>query len=510
MGAPVVAQHGPPGNAGWGGGTRLRETMISFLPLLWCVLGASVWGQEESPWSPPEEEGEPAPSLWDIVEQGNEPVSEEGKKEAEEFSEEEVAEQALLEEGAWPGAPNDEVEEAPAEAAAEVESGLDPTEFDIPVVMNADVQRWLNYFQGRGSKHYRKWLSRQTRYEPMISAALTETGLPQDTLYLAMIESGFSPHAKSTASAVGLWQFIAPTGRGYGLRIDYWVDERRDPEAATAAAMAMLDDLYRLFGDWPLAWSAYNAGTGRVRRAVRKQGTDDYWELVRLKGLPPETRNYVPKIMAAAIIGKHPERYGFTGITRQGPLVYETVEVEGSVTLDVIARCAGADEAVVVTLNPALLRGATPPQSTTRVRIPIGTTAAFQAAIGKVPAAELVTYRKHRVQSGESLGSIADRYGVGVDALVEFNRISNPDRISVGMEVVVPLAGQTATSKNAHASGKPMKVKVRTGDNLGIIAQRHGVSVGDLVTWNQMDDPNQLKVGQVLLVFPQPLEVGTQ
>jgi membrane-bound lytic murein transglycosylase D len=164
----------------------------------------------------------------------------------------------------------------------------------------------------------------------------------------------------------------------------------------------------------------------------------------------------------------------------------------------------------VVTLNPALLRGATPPQSTTRVHIPLGTTAAFQAAIAKVPSAELVTYRKHRVQSGESLGSIADRYGVSVDALVEFNRISNPDRISVGVEVVVPLPGTTAGSKKAHASGEPMKVKVRTGDNLGIIAQRHGVSVGDLVTWNQMDDPNQLKVGQVLLVFPQPLEVGAQ
>jgi membrane-bound lytic murein transglycosylase D len=344
----------------------------------------------------------------------------------------------------------------------------------------------------------------------MISAALAEAGLPQDTLYLAMIESGFSPHAKSTASAVGLWQFIAPTGRGYGLRIDYWVDERRDPEAATAAATAMLSDLYRLFGDWPLAWSAYNAGTGRVRAAVRKQGTDDYWELVRLKALPPETRNYVPKLMAAAIIGKHPERYGFTNITPRAPLVYDTVEVEGSVTLDVIARCAGVDQAAVVTLNPALLRGATPPQSTTRVHIPVGTTAAFQAAIVQVPAAERVTYRKHRVQSGESLGSIAARYGVGVDALVEFNRIPNPNRISVGMEVVVPLPlpGLGAGTLKANATGVPMKVEVRTGDNLGMIARRHGVSVENLVAWNHVENPDQLKVGQVLLVFPQPLDAG--
>jgi membrane-bound lytic murein transglycosylase D len=447
--------------------------------------------------------------LWDIVEQGSEPGSEE-------FSEEEVEEQELMENGAWPGVPAEEAEEPSQEAEEEpepepeAENGLDPSEFDIPVVLNADVLRWVHYFQGRGSKYYRKWLGRQTRYQPMISAALTEAGLPQDTLYLAMIESGFSPHAKSTASAVGLWQFIAPTGRGYGLRIDYWVDERRDPEAATAAAMEMLDDLYRLFGDWPLAWSAYNAGTGRVRGAVRKQGTDDYWELVRLKALPPETRNYVPKIMAAAIIGKHPERYGFTEITPRAPLAYETVEVAGSVTLDVIARCAGVDEAALVTLNPALLRGATPPDSTTRVHIPPGTTAAFQAAIAQVPAAERVTYRKHLVESGDSLGSISALYGVGVDALVEFNRISNPNRISVGMEVVVPLAGMEAGSKKARASGEPMKVKVRTGDSLGIIAQRHGVSVGDLVAWNHMEDPNELQVGQVLLVFPQPLEVGAQ
>jgi len=478
--------------------------MISFLPLLGCALCVPAWGQEESPWSPPKEEkGEP-PSLWDIVEQGSEPVSEEGKQEAEEFSEEKVAEQEVMENGAWPGAPAEEVEEPPVEP--DPKSGLDPSEFDIPVVLNADVLRWVHYFQGRGSKYYRKWLARQGRYQPMISAALAEAGLPQDTIYLAMIESGFSPHAKSTASAVGLWQFIAPTGRGYGLRIDYWVDERRDPEAATAAAVDMLDDLYRLFGDWPLAWSAYNAGTGRVRGAVRKQGTDDYWELVRLKGLPPETRNYVPKLMAAAIIGKHPARYGFTGITPRAPLVYDTVEVKGSVTLDVIARCAGVDEAAVTTLNPALLRGATPPQAVTRVRIPLGTTAAFQAAIVNVPAAERVTYRKHKVQPGESLGAIASRYGVDVSALVEFNRISDPNRIAVGMEVVVPLPGAGTGSASSSATGEPMKVKVRNGDSLGGIAQRHGVSVGDLVAWNQVEDPNQLQVGQVLLVFPQPLK----
>ena len=144
------------------------------------------------------------------------------------------------------------------------------------------------------------------------------------------------------------------------------------------------------------------------------------------------------------------------------------------------------------------------------MRIPLGTTAAFQAAIVQVPAAERVTYRKHRVQSGESLGSIAAQYGVGVDALVEFNRISNPNRISVGMEVVVPLLGAEGGSKKAQSSGEPMKVKVRTGDNLGMIAQRHGVSVGDLVAWNHMEDPNHLQVGQVLLVFPQPLERGAQ
>jgi membrane-bound lytic murein transglycosylase D len=161
-------------------------------------------------------------------------------------------------------------------------------------------------------------------------------------------------------------------------------------------------------------------------------------------------------------------------------------------------------------LNPALLRGATPPQSTTRVRIPPGTTAAFRAAIVQVPDAERVTYRKHRVQAGDSLGSIAAQYGVGLDALVAFNRISNPNRISVGMEVVVPLPGMGAAPKKAQASGEPMKVKVRTGDSLGIIAQRHGVSVGDLVAWNQVEDPNQLKVGQVLLVYPQPLGVGAQ
>ncbi|MEE2750988.1 MAG: LysM peptidoglycan-binding domain-containing protein [Myxococcota bacterium] len=484
--------------------------------MIYCVLLGLVvgtaQGQNTNPWQADGEgPADPASSLWDIVESGvGAPVTEEAAEASIEHADMRFSEQGMLKSKEVPGAPDATLYVDPIAAVEKPEEesdAIDFSAFDIPVMINDDVERWMNYFQGRGRKYFKRWLSRETKYRAMIERNLEARDLPMDLIYLSMIESGFSPHATSTASAVGLWQFIEPTARAYGLRVDYWVDERRDPEIATRAAAKMLSDLQAMFGDWYLSWAAYNTGSGRLRSAIRKHGSSDYWELVRLKALSSETRNYVPKLLAAAIIGKNPEQYGFTDIKPKRELRYSTVEVEGSVTLDVIAECAGVDESAIVALNPALLRGATPPRSTTRVHIPLGTRSRFQEAFGKLSESDRVSYRRHRVTTGESLGSIAGLYGVPTQALIEFNRIAEPDRIRVGAELVVPIPGgaepvvPASPTRNDGGAQSAVLVTIQKGQTLGSIARIHGVRVSELVAWNKLENADQVLVGQKIRVY---------
>ncbi len=439
----------------------------------------------------------PEGSLWDYVEPGTGTVpTPEGLAASEELAAEHFAAHRYLGIGPVPGEPDVRVYVDPLGALTDAgasEKSLDPAEFDIPIVMNSEVEKWMGYFLGRGKPYYQRYLNRSGRYAALQWAILVEEGLPKDLLYLSMIESGFNTQARSHAAAVGLWQFIAPTGRRYGLRIDYWVDERQDPELATRAAAAYLKDLYEQFGDWYLAWSAYNAGPSRVIRASKATGSKDFWRLS--SKLPSETRNYVPKLLAAAVIGKHPERYGFV-VEPEPPLVYDTSEVSGAVTLDVLARCAGVEVSDLEALNPALLRGSTPPDGTTQVRLPPGTAKTFQAALAKVPISERATYTRHRVAPGESLGSIAQHYGVEVNRIAMFNRIKDPDRIYVGMELVIPMVGQLPE----EAAQPVTQHTVSKGENLSGIAHRYGVSASDLVSWNGLGDPDSIRAGQVLTV----------
>ncbi|MEM6929751.1 MAG: lytic transglycosylase domain-containing protein, partial [Myxococcota bacterium] len=234
---------------------------------------------------------------------------------------------------------------------------VDTGEFDIPVEINPWVEKWVRYFnQGRGRQYMERWLSRAPRYEPMMREALAEVGLPQDLVYLSMIESGYNAQAYSRAAAAGMWQFMTKTGLEMGLRIDWWVDERRDPEASLQAAITYLSQLRENFGDWRLAWASYNGGPGRVQRAITRSGSRDFWRLANGPYLHPETDNYVPKIMAAAIIGKHPERYGFERAVGTEALDYDKARVEGSVELEVLAQCAGVSTDEIRELTPALRR----------------------------------------------------------------------------------------------------------------------------------------------------------
>jgi membrane-bound lytic murein transglycosylase D len=384
---------------------------------------------------------------------------------------------------------------------------FDATEFDIPVVVNDDVIRWMKYFTGRGRSWYGKWLGRSGKYWPMMFEKLDAAGAPRDLVFLSMIESGYATHAYSSAAAVGLWQFIASTGRMYKLRVDWWVDERRNPELATDAAIGYLTDLHKQYGDWYLAWAAYNAGPGRVNRGIRNHKTRDFWTMVKKGSFRTETDNYVPKLLAAAIIGKHPERYGFEGIVRQDPMEHETVTVPANVGIDVLAKCAGVTVDDFRSLNPHLRRWALPPSPARQVvHVPTKRSKKFLAALDKIPPDQRITHRRHKVRKGETLAKIAGKYSVSVHAIQSVNRIRDANRISVGQTLVIPVAGQPSsqTTLTSSAGGAATKRKratshvVRKGETLSQIAEKYKVKTSDLIRWNGLRSANRIRVGQKL------------
>ncbi len=387
-------------------------------------------------------------------------------------------------------------------------SEVNPADFDIPIVINADVIRWMNYFTGRGRRSMNKWLGRGGRYWPMMYAKLDKRGAPRDLVYLSMIESGYATHAYSKASAVGLWQFISSTGRMFDLRVDWWIDERRDPELATDAAISFLTSLHKRYGDWYLAWSAYNAGPGRVNGAIKRHGTRDFWELSAKKGLPEETRNYVPKLLAAAIIAKYPERYGFTGVEYASPEVVDTVTVPANVGLDVLAKCAGLSVDEFRAMNPKLRRWALPPSPARHtVHVPRKKGRKFLAALDKIPEDQRITHRRHTVKKGETLASIGKKHGVSAGAIQTANKIKNPKRISVGASLVIPINGspparaladvRTPRRKRSKRS-KPSSHMVKKGETLSGIASRYKIKTSELKSWNGLKSANTIRVGQKL------------
>lgn len=398
-----------------------------------------------------------------------------------------------------------------AEGLREVEAA--EVAWDIPIEMNERVARWLAYFQTEGRENFELWLARSGRFEPLLREELRAAGLPEDLVYLSLIESGFSPRAYSRAHAVGLWQFIASTARLYDLEINYWVDERRDPVAATRAAARHLRDLHDAFGSWYLAAAAYNAGAGRVRRSMNRTGSDNFWELAETRHLRHETRNYVPKLIAAALIAKEPEKYGFTDIEYFEPLTFDEVEVPDATSLDVVAEAAGATFAEVQALNPHILRGVTPPSRAFAVRIPAGTREAFLARYPQIPPDERVTWLTHVVRRGETLGVIARRYGVSVGSIEAANRGVHPRRLAIGQSLVIPKAPGVAPTVLASAAAPsrpaPRNVTVhvvRAGDTLWDLSRRYGVSIAELMDWNGLTG-RTIRPGQRLRVRP-PEDAG--
>jgi membrane-bound lytic murein transglycosylase D len=377
------------------------------------------------------------------------------------------------------------------------------------------VQWYLDFFLGPGRERMQIWLNRMQRYEPMIRERLAREGMPGDLVYLALIESGFSNTATSRAKAVGMWQFMKGTAKYYDLRVDSWVDERRDPFKATDAAVRHLRDLNTRFGSLYLAAAAYNAGSGRVSRGLRRLRDDEsgltsdaaFFRLYDTRLLRRETKDYVPKLIAAAVIAKEPARYGFS-VTPAEPLVYDSIVVPTMTGLDVIARLADTTVAAIRELNPQFLRLATPPAKTSVVRLPVGRGPTTVAAYAELPPEKRVTFVEHYVVRGETMGGIARKYRVSGRLLAEANPRVNPRRLRIGQRLVVPTGGAISTSM-ARRMSDPVPAagtnssgyhRVKRGETLSGIADEYGVSQRDLRRWNKLDAQGRIKAGQRLRV----------
>lgn len=390
----------------------------------------------------------------------------------------------------------------------------DVDRFDLDIESFLGHQRvryYLDYFGGPARERFGIWLGRLQRYEGMIHSRFRLYGLPEDLVYLALIESGYSTTAVSRANAVGMWQFIFDTGQRYGLRIDSWVDERRDPFKATDAAARYLADLKDEFGAWYLAAAAYNGGPTRVTRGLRRLNRESnpsdevFFALSDRRYLVRETRDYVPKLIAATMIAKTPGAYGFDSIAAWSPLVYDEITVPNQTGLDVLAELADTSDLALQELNPHYYRGATPPGERAVVRVPRGAGPLVMHRYAELPASDRVNFVEHRIQRGETLGEIARRYRVRVQAIHRANPGLRPRALRVGQRLTIPVSRSTSrrlngTSTRVSAPNAGVHT-VRRGDTLWVIARRYGLTVEQLRSYNDIPSNNTLlKVGQRLRV----------
>jgi membrane-bound lytic murein transglycosylase D len=380
-------------------------------------------------------------------------------------------------------------------------------QYDIPIVINDKVRFWIDYYSRKNHKSFQAGLNRSGLYLERFQEIFEEEGVPLDLIYMAHIESGYKTSAYSRAAAVGIFQFISGTARRYGLKIDYWVDERRDPDKSARAATAYLKKLYRDFDDWYLALAAYNGGEGRVSRALKKSGKTDFWGLAESsRYLRRETRNYVPAIIAAIIISKNLEEYGFDPPSEQ-PLAYETIEVVDGVDLQVLADCAGSDFDTLHRLNPGLRRDQTPPHATTAVHLPPGSGSGALVALAKIPVSERVLYVRHEVKRGDNLYDLARAYGVSVSAIQQTNKMGKRTMIRAGHELVIPTvaAGKYAGRAVASSVPRPMtgetvKYRVRKKDTLYAISRRYGTTPAAIASASGRSVNKVLSIGEVLTI----------
>jgi membrane-bound lytic murein transglycosylase D len=382
----------------------------------------------------------------------------------------------------------------PANAAltAKVTAELKTTQSDFPLVVNDYVAGFISYFSNSpaGHAHLLRSLERAGKYKEMISKNLRDQGVPQDLIYLAVAESGFQPQALNARSgAGGMWQFM-PTG-AYGLARNGWFDERFDPQKSSIAYAKYMKTLYNQFGDWYLAMAAYDWGPGNVQRAVMKTGYADFWELYRRGNLPAETKNYVPGIIAAIIMAKNPEQYGLDKVVPDAPVISDTVTVDYAIDLRLVADVTNSSLLEVVALNPSLLRMTTPRDMSFDLHIPLGTRDVFEERIKDIPEDKRNSWRFHVVKSGETLDGIATALHAHANDIAATNELAKGDGVDAGDELVIPVASALSLS--------PQRYALRRGDTLITVADRFGVSVEDLRRWNHLSS-NHVQPGSSIAV----------
>lgn len=385
------------------------------------------------------------------------------------------------------------IEPSPVDIANDVTFPVDPnlkaqaiaelktTQSDLPLVINDYVASQISFFSTKGHGTLMRSLQRAGRYKPMIQKILAEEGVPQDLIYQAVAESGFQPQAMNGRSgAGGMWQFMA--FGTYGLTRNGWYDERFDPEKSTRAYARYMKQIYNQLGDWYLAMAGYDWGPGNVQRAVQRTGYADFWELYRRNALPQETKNYVPVILAAAIMAKNPSQYGLDAMTFDPPIITETVVTNTSVDLRLVADVVEAPVQEIVGLNPSLLRMSTPPDTPFDLHIPAGTKELFDKRIAEIPEDKRRSWRYHKVAAGESLDEIAKNYHVTAADIAFVNQLPAGDTLAQTEALIIPVA----PAASASSSSRSTTYVVRHGDTLVLIADRFGVSVDQLRRWNHL------------------------
>lgn len=409
--------------------------------------------------------------------------------------------------------PSAESEETPAEPSSP------PPAWDIevaPYESHERVEYFVQRFSGPLKASFEVAMERQSRFAPMIRERLRAGGLPEDMIYLSLIESWYDPHAYSVAAAVGMWQFMTATARGVGLRVDWWVDERRDPVRSTEGAVAYLNELRETFGSIYLASAAYNGGPGRVQRGLAAHASalegaagDDLFFALRdnTSALRPETRDYVPKLIAAALVGKDPARYGID-VRSTEPWTFDSVQVEANVPLAAVAKVTGVAVDTIRDYNPQYLRGMTPPTGqAVWLRVPVGSVEGFDSAFAALPEEERTATKRYVTRDGDFITRIARNNGLTAKELNWYNpqatRLQNGN-LHTGQRILVPrrdvvAAARDVPNPNIERYGASSTYTVRRGDNLGAIARRHGTTVAQLKRWNRLRS-DVIRPGQRLRV----------
>ncbi len=379
--------------------------------------------------------------------------------------------------------------------------------YDFPVVTNRQVEMYIDLFTGKQRSYFERWLTRSGRYRDLIHQELESADLPKDLIFLAMIESGFDQRAYSRSQAVGLWQFMSPTGREYGLSIGRYVDERRDAEKSTRAAVAYLKSLYQEFEDWYLAVAAYNGGPGTMRKAIRKSNSKDFWQIAQKRYLHLETKRYVPKLIAAIIIAKEPEKYGFEDISYEKPLRYDTLEVGPGLSMEAVAILTDSSVKEIKLLNQELRTSKTPlDRQRYQLKIPKGTQALAQANLPRLHSVVTTEYKTHIVAKDETLAKICGRYNINTTTLLKVNNLSS-NKLKTGTRLRIPhqvIAYRILPEgMDARLAAKDDLIlhTVKKGETVSKISRRYQVPAELIVAWNGLPSIHKISEGQQLALY---------